>query len=68
MGCMQLLEFAEEIYSYSFKERPNYKKLKFLLAFEILKQNKSPDDIFDWNKHIKQQKPKEEMKDSVDLR
>lgn len=37
LDCMQLLEFAEETYSYSFKEKPNYNKLRFLLTKEILK-------------------------------
>ena len=67
MGCMQLLEFSEEIYSYEFKEKPNYKKLRFLLTKELLKQNLFPDDVFVWNQYIKRRKPREEMKISVDL-
>lgn len=55
---MQLLEFAEEIYSYGFKDKPDYSKLRFLLTKEILKLNEVPDDVFDWNRRIKMRKPK----------
>lgn len=62
LGCQQLLEFSEEIYSYKFKDKPNYGKLRFMLTKELLKQEELPDDIFDWNKLIKLTKPKEEFK------
>lgn len=52
MSCLSLLEFANEIYNYEFKEKPNYKKLKFLLTKQILNLDKIPDKVFDWNKHI----------------
>ena len=36
MGCAHLIDFAEDLYSLSFKEVPNYNKLRFLLTKELL--------------------------------
>ena len=58
LNCLVLLPFAEEIYSYNYKDKPNYNKLRFLLTKEILNQDKVPNDVFDWNRHIKSRKPK----------
>ena len=54
---MEMLEFAEEVYSYEYKDKPDYSKLRFLLKKEIMKLDKCPDDIFDWNQQIKLNKP-----------
>ena len=65
---MNLLEFAEEVYSYKYKDKPDYAKLRFLLKKEILKLDKCPNDVFDWNKEIKMSKrrPKDVAKSSED--
>ena len=44
-----MMDFADEIYSYSFRKKPNYRKLKFLLEKEILLYDEIPNNIFDWN-------------------
>ena len=60
---MNLLEFAEEVYSYKYKDKPDYAKLRFLLKKEILKLDKCPNDVFDWNKEIKMSKRRPQPKD-----
>ena len=44
-----LSEFAKEIYGLEFKEKPNYRKLKFLLTKPLLEMNIVPSLQFDWN-------------------
>ena len=54
MNCNHLLGFAEEVYSITFSEKPNYNKLKFLLKKELLDLEKVPDKKYDWNQdHFK---------------
>ena len=45
-----LLPFVREIFSYQFKDRPNYSKLKHFLNSVILNHNVAPDSKFDWSK------------------
>ena len=46
-----MMDFAEEIYSYSFRKKPNYRKLRFLLEKEILSYDEVPNCVFDWNEN-----------------
>ena len=43
----------EEIYEYSFRKKPDYKKLKFLMEREILLLNEIPYIKYDWNEEEK---------------
>jgi hypothetical protein len=45
----KLLPFVEEVFSYKFKETPDYAKLKFLLLKVLLADDKNPDLAFDWS-------------------
>ena len=45
-----LLPFVKEIFSYGFKDQPNYSKLKHYLISVILNHNVAPDSKFDWSK------------------
>lgn len=42
-------DFADEVFSIDFKERPNYGKLRFLLERNLLNLNIIPDKNYDWN-------------------
>ena len=44
-----LLPFMKEIFALDFSEKPDYKKLKFLLVQGILDQDLVPDEQYDWN-------------------
>ena len=46
----ELTELAEYSYSLSFKDRPNYNKIRFLLTKVLLDQDLVPSKDFDWNK------------------
>ena len=48
-----LLPFCKEIFSLSFDEEPNYRKLKHFLVSILLEFNLLPDDNFDWSKFTK---------------
>ena len=52
MDCFLLYDFAQEIYSLEFKEKPDYAKLRFLLTKVLLDQDLAPSNKFDWNNHI----------------
>ena len=43
-----ILEFTKEAHSYTFDEKPNYKKLIFLLTKELFKINVLPDKHYTW--------------------
>ena len=41
-------DFAEEIFSYGFEEKPNYAKLRFLLTKALIDSNCNLDKMYDW--------------------
>ena len=49
---LHLIPFAKEIFNIGFKEKPNYKKLRFLLEKNLLDQNMVPNKQYDWNKDL----------------
>lgn len=48
-----LLPFVKEVYSYEYKEEPNYSKLQQLLRCILLDNNIAPCIKFDWSKFEK---------------
>ena len=43
-----LIPLLEEAYSYSYDEKPNYGKLKFMLQSIMLEKGYVPDSLFSW--------------------
>ena len=48
-NSLHLIPFAKEVFSYEFKEKPNYNKLRFLLEKNLLDKNTVPNKQYDWN-------------------
>jgi len=46
MRCSMLIPLYEEVYSIGFKEVPNYAKLRFLLAKQLMGIHCAPDNIY----------------------
>ena len=54
--CLHYIQFAEEIFSTRFSERPDYKKLKFLLLKSLLDQNEAPEKNMQWAENVEEEK------------
>ena len=48
MKCEYLNDFVEEAYAIKFKEQPNYNKLRFLLAKNLLDKELVPTNKLNW--------------------
>lgn len=55
--ALTFLPFLEEVFSYTFDQKPNYDKLKLMLLKCLEAEGKVVDNVYDWNEEYEKSKP-----------